>query len=387
VLVDAGEFEEAERALQRAVTLDAKLAAPLVALGKLYTAWGRHEAAEAAYVAALERAPQSAEAMGGLGQVELLQGRFDVGWDHYEARKQTDAAPVRKFPFLEWRGESLAGRTVLVHAEQGLGDIILFSSCVPDLQAQGARVILETEPRLAALLARSFPDAIVVGHDSREGGLEWLRGLPEVERHVAIGSLPRFLRAAAERFPAHGGYLRAEPARVAYWRERLATFGDRPVVGLAWRGGLLRSGGAQRSLNLHELLRSLQGTGARFVSLQYGDVQAEVDDANTLLGEEMQHWPETLIDQDEVAALTSALDAVITVCSTQAHLTGALGLTGCVLVPANPNWRYGAAGAATPWYPSLTLVRQPRLGDWSDTLAAARDWLDHRLQQNPRHAE
>lgn len=375
VLIDAGEFEESHRALQQALLLGPRDHTALIALGKLHAAWGRHEDAEHAYRDALTLSPGNAEAEGGLGQLELLLGRFGTGWDHYEARRRSETAPVRDFPFLEWDGGDLAGRTVLVHAEQGLGDLILFASCIPDLMARAGHVVVETYPRLAMLFERSFPKATVVGRDVSDPGLDWLRELPPIERHVAAGSLPRWLRRDGSAFPSRAGYLRADEKRVAALRERISALGLGPALGVAWRGGLLRSAGAQRSLPLEELLRGLAAFGMPLVSLQYGAVEAEVEAAARATGVPLHHWPELLIDQDDAAALTSAVDAIVTVCQTQAHLTGALGRPGCVLVPANPNWRYGSAGDTTPWYPSLHLARQSRVGDWSDAIAGMATWL------------
>ncbi len=374
VLIDAGDFEASERALRQAVHLNAGDHTAQIALGKLYTAWGRHAPAEQAYRASLAIVPGDPEAEGGLGQLELLLGRYTPGWDHYEARRRSANAPVRSFPFLEWAGESLAGRTLLVHAEQGLGDIILFASCLPELIATAGHVVIETYPRLAGLFARSFPAATVVGRDVSDTSLDWLRPLPPIERHIAFGSLPRLLRRDAGCFPAHAGYLQADPDAVSRHRDRLSALGSGPVLGIAWRGGLLRSAGAQRSLALEALVAALKPVGAQLVSLQYGDVRDEVDAASAATGVPIHHWPETLVDQDDAAALTCAVDAVLTVCQTQAHLTGALGRPGCVLVPANPNWRYGATAPSTPWYPSLRLVRQQVLGDWSAALGTAADW-------------
>lgn len=379
VLVDAGQFDEADRALQQAVQLGPQIAAPQIALGKLYTAGGRFADGERAYRQALSLAPGDPEAEGGLGQLELLQGRFAEGWDHYEARKRAASAPVRSFPFAEWAGEDLSGRTLLVHAEQGLGDIILFASCLPTVIARAGHVVVETHPKLARLLGRSFPSATIVGRDGGQPGLDWLHGLPTIERHIAIGSLPRLLRRAQADFPSHDGYLQADATRVASWRERLDRLGREPKIGVTWRGGLLRSGGVQRSLALESLLTALQPLGAHLISLQYGDVHAPINAAHRSTGIAIEHWPDALIDQDDAAALTCAVDAVVTVCSTQAHLTGALGRPGCVLVPANPNWRYGATGDTMPWYPSLHLARQHRPGDWSDALTNAQSWLTGRL--------
>ena len=379
VLIDAGQFEASEHALQQALVLDPRDHTALIAQGKLHAAWGRHAEAERAYRRALELSPGNPEAEGGLGQLELLLGRFEAGWDHYEARRRSETAPVRDFPFLEWDGGDLAGRTVLVHAEQGLGDLILFASCLPDLMSRAGHVVVETYPRLAALFARSFPEATVVGHDVGEPGLDWLRELPPIERHVAAGTLPRRLRRDNASFPRHDGYLRADESRVAALRERLASLGRGPTLGIAWRGGLLRSAGAQRSLPLEALLRCLAPFGMPLVSLQYGQVGGEVEAAAHATGVPLHHWSELLVDQDDAAALTCAVDAVVTVCQTQAHLTGALGRPGCILVPANPNWRYGAVGNSTPWYPSLHLARQSRQGDWSDALDGMASWLKSRF--------
>jgi Flp pilus assembly protein TadD len=379
VLVDAGRLEEAHQALQQAAKLAPQSAAPQIALGKLFTACGRLAEGELAYRSALTVSPGDPEAEGGLGQLELLQGHFAAGWDAYEARKRAASAPVRTFPFSEWAGEDLTGRTILVHAEQGLGDIILFASCLPAVIARAGHVVVETHPKLARLFTRSFPSATIVGRDVGEPCLDWLHGLPAIERQISIGSLPRLLRRASPDFPPHDGYLHVDESSVEAWRERLAKIGPGPTIGIAWRGGLVRSGGTQRSLALELLLTALQPIGARLVSLQYGDVGAEVAAARLKCGIAIEHHPEALVDQADAAALTCAVDAVVTVCSTQAHLTGALGQPGCVLVPANPNWRYGAIGSSMPWYPSLYLARQNQLGDWSSALTAARAWLSGRL--------
>lgn len=375
ILIDAGRFDESERALQRAAALNPMDHTAFVARGKLYAAWGRHADAGHAYRTALELAPGNAEAEGGLGQLELLVSSFAQGWDHYEARRRSEAAPVRSFPFPEWDGSDISGRTILVHAEQGLGDLILFASCLPEVVAQAGHVVIETYPRLAGLMTRSFPDATVVGRDVSEPGLDWLTPYGAIDLHIAAGSLPRLLRRDASCFPRHDGYLRADPERVRCLRERMAALGSKLAIGVAWRGGLLRSAGAQRSLPLVELLRALEPLGATLISLQYGNVQPEVDAAVQATGVRLSHWPELLTDQDDAAALTVAVDAVVTVCQTQAHLTGALGRPGCVLVPANPNWRYGTNSSTMPWYPSLHLARQPVLGEWSGALADMVAWL------------
>jgi hypothetical protein len=319
---------------------------------------------------ALQSDPGNPEAEGGLGQLELSCGAFGVGWELYESRKRTLAAPVRSFGFPVWAGESLAGKVLLVHAEQGLGDNILFANCLPDMLAEAAHVVIETPAALKCLFARSFVGATVIGRDPRDIDRAWMQGLPVPDFETPIGSLARWRRRRVADFPAHQGYLRADSGKVAVWRDRLRQQAPGPWLGLAWRGGLARSAGAQRSLPLQTLLFALAELPepVNLVSLQYGSVTEEIQAALAETGIRLSHFPEAMADQDEAAALTSAVDTVVTVCQTQAHLAGALGKPGWVLVPANPSWRYGMTGERMPWYPALTLLRQEQWGDWPPVL-------------------
>ena len=166
------------------------------------------------------------------------------------------------------------------------------------------------------------------------------------------------------------------------FRQRLQQVFRGPAVGIAWRGGLARTARLQRSVGLEDLLKALAPLGVHIVNLQHGNVTDELDRARTATGVQVSHWPESLIDQDDAAALTSALDGVVTVCQTQAHLTGALGRPGCVLVPRHPNWRYGLSGPTVPWYPSLTMLRQVARDRWDEPLDAAASWVRGRVVES-----
>lgn len=366
--LNTGSLELAHVAIQRAIEVEPGNPDIYITQATLRTARREYADAEGVLKTALALTRDDPNARLEMGHLHLLLRRFDTGWDLHEARKDIAHSPVRHFPQPEWDGEKLSGRTVLVHAEQGLGDTIMFAHCLPDLLRHAGHVVIEVSTRLAPLFARSFPEATVVGRDPKSADLEWLNQLPRhIDCQVSIGSLPRHFRREASQFAPHHGYLRADEARTKYWRERLAHF-RRPVVGLAWRGGLPQTGREQRSLSLETLMPLLSTSPVQWISLQYGDVAAQ--DITNLAGQglDLPHWPETLANQDEVAALTCALDAVVTVCSTQAHLTGALGRPGWVLTPFSPNWRYGAEGNSMPWYPSLRLLRQESSGDWTAPL-------------------
>ena len=375
LLTDFGSLDEAEGALQQADVLDSSDVGAQIARAKWALARADHAATRAAFVRALALKPGNPEAEAGLGQLELLIGNFGRGWDLYEARRRTATRPVRSFGLPEWSGQPLAGKTLLVHAEQGLGDNILFASCFPELVGMASRVVIETPAALASLFQRSFPEATVIGRDTSDSQRGWLQQLPPVDLELPIGSLPRWLRREPSQFPSRAGYLKADPARVAHWKEVLAASGPGPYLGLAWRGGMARSAGHQRSLPLGQLLVALHGFRGQLFSLQYGNVEAELRQAEIDTGRQVPRFDEALQDQGEAAALTMALDGVVTACQTQAHLTGALGQRGWVLVPANPNWRYGASGERTPWYPSLELVRQAQGTGWGAALRTLVDRL------------
>lgn len=299
----------------------------------------------------------------------LKQGQFARGWADYEARKSAAwAYAPRRFPFPEWKGEPLAGRTLLVHGEQGLGDQIMFGSCLPDVLARAARCVIECHRKLAPIFRRSFPAATVVStEEAAAGALEALAG---IDFQVAIGSLPRFFRKTLEDFPAHGGYLRADATKVRRWRERLAALPGARHIGISWRGGLRSSRQSVRSIPLAQWLPLLRQHGVSFVSLQYTDCREELAALESGHGIRVHHWPEAIEDYDETAALVAALDLVISVQTAVAHLAGALGRPAWVMVPVVAEWRYLQSGARMPWYLSLELWRQPEEGKWDAVIAA-----------------
>jgi tetratricopeptide (TPR) repeat protein len=351
ILQDAGKLDDALGALEAARDRAPGAADVLAALSALWLRRGDAAQAQALAEKALEHDPQLEDARLALAHAQLAQGDFAQGWPNYEARQRSSNPVARRYPFPAWRGEPLSGKRVLVWGEQGIGDEIMFASCLPDLVASGARCTLDCSPRLRALFARSFPEVRIAE-----------RAVEDLDCAIAIGTLPLLYRPAAEAFPRHSGYLRADPDSVGAWRDELRALGEGPKVGIAWRGGLLRTGQRQRSLQLEALAPLLGVPGVRWVSLQHGDTTAERH------GLPLASWDRALADLDETAALVSALDLVITVCSTVVHLAGALGRPAWVLTPNGPAWRYQSAGTRMPWYPSVVLYRQRAPDDWSDPL-------------------
>jgi tetratricopeptide (TPR) repeat protein len=379
VLMARGEFAQVEPVLARAQALNPLHVGAWVALGKLHTAQCNHAAAAQAYERALQQAPQHPDAAFGLAEVQLLTGQWATAWELHEARRAISPSPVRRLPFPDWQGPQSGAQTVLVQSEQGLGDIILFASCLGALQSSGIRCVLEVRPRLQRLFERSFPGVQIVANEGNDAQQQqWLSGLPPIDAQVPIGSLPRWLRRSEGDFPRHTGYLKADPQQVKHWHSTLAAAGDgtrRLRIGLAWRGGTALTAKHQRSLALTALAKALHAPDRQLVCLQYGEVGAELAELKTNTGIAIHPGLSGYADIDDLAALTCACDLVVTVCSSQAHLCGALGRPGIALVPHNPSWRYGASGIHSPWYPSLRLARQSYAGDWHLPLAQAQEWL------------
>lgn len=366
-LRNAGLDEEAFEHLSTAYGLDPENALACLNYGLGLLDAGRVEEAESRIVESIRLSADLAEAHSALGTLRLSQGRFGEGWRDYEWRMRSPlwerqlavSCPV-------WKSDDISGKTLLVRAEQGLGDQIMFASCLPELIDRCETCLIECDLRLKKLFVRSFPRAHVYARRLK-GEPGWLGEGRAPGLQVQIGSLPERLGRDWGRFPALP-YLAADPARVAAWRKRLAQLGHGPHIGLSWRGGMPQTRQAARSIPLATIGEALGGIPAQWISLQYGDVEAELSAVAAGSGMRVHHWQDGVSDMDELAALVTALDAVVSVQTAVVHLAGALGRRVWALVPVVPEWRYLREGETMPWYASVRLVRQPRSTDWSDVL-------------------
>ncbi len=360
---EQGALDAARELFERALALRPESLETESALANALRDLGRFEEALARYRSVLARRPQAVDALLNVSYALLMSGRLAEGWDAYERRLTFPEPPVEVPPRAQWwSGE--AGVAVHVAGEQGLGDQIMFATCLPDLSRRASRVSLACAPKLERLFARSFRDIEVRRAEA---------GMPRGARWVAMGSLPRFFRRHAGDFPPAGRTLQADPGKVARWRERLAALGPGARVGLSWHGGTLRTRGHLRSIPVMALAPLAKAAPAEWISLQYGHVEEDVAQLAGLLG--LRHWPEAGNDLDECAALIEALDLVVTIDTTVAHLGGALGKRTCILLSQAPEWRFGLAGATMPWYPSAQLFRQAAPGDWAGVVQSVGELL------------
>ena len=371
LLLEQRQPERAAESYREALRLRPGDAAAQCSIGFAFDMQGRFAEAMDCYDRAIALNPAYLPSYLNRAAIWLLEEDYARGWREYERRlTNPELAPLhRRFSQPDWDGAPLAGRRILVYAEQGLGDEILFASCLPDIIGQAAHCIIDCDPRLAGLFQRSFAQATVHGGGQTDP-TGWLDGLGPVDLKIPAGSLPLHLRRKPEDFPRHSGYLHAAPGKVAAWRERLQALGPGPKIGLSWRGGVPQTGRGSRSIALAELLPVLQGGPATFVSLQYGPCSAELADLRQQHGVEIHHWQEAIDDYDQTAALVCALDLVVSVCTAVVDLAGALGRPAWVLAPIRTDFRYGRAGAVMRWYPSVRVFRQPRYGDWQPVIAS-----------------
>lgn len=385
----AGHFETARKDLERLVREYPKWATPLVGLASVLVELGQYDEPRALFERALALNLDDAQARVYYGLLLLRHGEFARGWDFYESRSAAllrTQAIERGFREPRWQGESLVGKTLLITREQGFGDELMFASVLPEVLREAAHGIIECDQRLEALFRRSFPGATVFAVDGREAGenrsLERsLNRVPRFDYWIPSGSLPRYRRRNVEDFPQHQGFLSADPDRVAHWKARLDGLGDGLKIGISWRGGTSVTRSSVRSLTLEQLAPILTMAGAHFVNLQYGECEEEIATFRGASGVPIHHWPEAIADYDETAALVSALDLVVSVCTAVVNLGGALNRPVWVMAPFVADARYGAHGSTMVWYPSVQVFRQPRLEAWEPVIGDVRRALRQLMQR------
>jgi tetratricopeptide (TPR) repeat protein len=359
-LQEKGRLEEAEACYQSALRAKPGLADAHYNLGNTLRLKRRLAEARACYGRAIQLRPGHVKAHWNRSLTLLLDGDLEHGWEEFEWRWRKKDTPPRRFPQPLWDGSPPGGRTILLHAEQGLGDTIQFVRYAELVKSAGATVVMEAPAKLAALLG-SVPgiDRIVPAGSP----------LPEFHLHVPLLSLPRLFRTTLDGIPARVPYIAAGADFRARWEQRLSGHGH-PRIGLAWRGNPQHAEDRFRSLDWEALAPLIEVAGIHWFSLQHGERPGAAPGAEIVdLG------PETEDFRDAAAAMEQ-MDLVISVDTSMAHLAGALARPTWVLLPFLPDWRWLLGRADTPWYPTMRLFRQPRRGDWGAVIQAVREELE-----------
>jgi tetratricopeptide (TPR) repeat protein len=302
----------------------------------------------------------------------LLQGDFEAGWSAYECRLDLPSyprlGPAPRCPV--WRGEALAGRSLLVMAEQGLGDLIQFVRYVPLLRERGATVVLQGQPGLLRLMQTLRGVAHCVDVEQTP---------PETDYAVPVMSLPQRFGTTLASIPAAVPYLHATLPDTLKWRRRLAGLQDGPRVGLVWQGRATHGADRYRSLPLSALDPLTELDGVHFISLQR-DPPPEAPGA---MAQRLTDLAAEQTDMADLAGLLANIDLVISVDTAVCHLAGAMARPVWVLLQAGPDFRWLTGRDDSPWYPSARLFRQTRLGDWTGVVERVRKALHDSCRGQP----
>ncbi|MDA8231383.1 MAG: tetratricopeptide repeat-containing glycosyltransferase family protein [Magnetospirillum sp.] len=354
-------YDDAAAAHRQAIALQPDLAEAHSDLGVALYKGGRAVESIAACRGAVTLAPAVPEFHVNLALALLMAGHYEEGFREFEWRRRTAALRV-PMAGVEWRGEPLDGRTVLLHAEQGLGDILQFVRYAPLVVARGGRVVLWVDRPLVRLLGTVPGVAEVAPIDVPP---------PPFAFYLPLPSLPRVLGTALGTIPADIPYVQADSVAVETWRRRLA---DRPglKVGLVWAGAprphdpVSHRIDHRRSLRLDQFAGLAAIAGIALVSLQKGDPAAQTKTAPPSL--RLADWTDEITDFADTAALVANLDLVISADTSVVHLAGAMGKPVWILSRFDGCWRWLSGRDDSPWYPTARLFRQPAPGDWETVL-------------------
>ncbi|MBP2315639.1 tetratricopeptide repeat protein [Azospirillum soli] len=339
-------------------------------LGNVFIALGDDENAIAAYRETLRLSPDHVGAHWNLSHALLRLGDYGSGWDEYEWRWRSPAmnGQHRPFPQPRWEGGDLTGKTILVHAEQGLGDALQFIRFLDRVMAaRPEHIYLEAHAPVRPLLECNV-DPALVSVISRASDFPGIAGLPDVDCQIPLMSLARLFCRNIEAIPAAVPYLHPPADRPDTWKRRLQESSPDAHLrcGLVWAGRPANVNDARRSMRLAAFAPLAAIPGVTLYSLQVGPAVRELAEFPGPITDLSGDLP----DLAEAAAAIAALDLVITVDTAIAHLAGALGRPVWVLLPSNPCWRWMSGRSDSPWYPTARLFRQERPDDWTGPLAA-----------------
>ena len=365
-LVEKGDLDPAIHNLQKALQIMPSHDKSCNNMGAALRAKGELRAAIKSYDRAIEINPKHVGARYNKSMLLLNLEDFKMGWPAYEYRwkkSKLDSVPVISSR-PKWR---LGDRgKVLVWGEQGIGDEIMFSSLIPDLHKACSQLIVKADKRLIPILRRSFPKDIAFC----ESDTSVSEG--DYDAHIAMGSLPLHFRPNIESFKtAAQGYLSADGKRAAVLRDRLLSDGSKMLIGLSWHSTSKIRVAQKRTISLGQLARAFQAENVKFVSLQYGDMDDEINRVRQDHGIDVAQVEQidNFNDIDGLAALITACDRIVSIDNVTVHLAGALGKEIDALLPRVSNWRWGIHPNNSYWYNSVRLRRHIEREDWAEVLA------------------
>ena len=368
VLQDQGNFSQAIESYQEAIRINPDYAQAYNNYGFILHKQGKFDEAIKQYRRAIDLDSTIAQARTNLGVALLLVGDFKEGWREYDWRLKVESYwyGKRPLPYPRWHGGDLEDKTILVLAEQGIGDQIMFASVLHLLTQKSRKVLVEIDPRLIPTFQRSFPHMTFFPQFD----------LPDfsvfehaIDYQIPIASLGQHFLNTEPAFPKQQSYLVPCSEKVRQFRSRYKQLADgKPLVGISWRGGNRKK--ESRDIPLGQWADLIAMGRFCFINLQYGNVTNEVLDFTTETG--ISVYSDDRVDSskdlDGFVAQVAAMDLVVSVANSTAHFAGSLGKSALILLPLVPDWRWMISRADSLWYPEITLLRQSRVGDWGDVL-------------------
>jgi Flp pilus assembly protein TadD len=355
-LRESGRLEEAIEAYRQCLDLKPNFAEAHSNLAVALSAAGKTDEAIAEYRRAIELKPDLPQAHHNLSLLLLMRGDWEEGWKEFEWRWRCKDFPSRRrdFPEPMWKGEALNGKTILIHAEQGIGDTIQFIRYVPEIVERGGKIVLECQ-RPVLRLMNGFPGAqqVVAAGES----------LPRFDVHCPMMSLPLALGTRVETIPHDVPYLSATAELKKQWVEKLGPRDGNLRVALNWSGNPGFQRDRTRSMSLSQLAALAGVPAVTFFSLQKGPPASQIHQAPT--GLRIVDVGRDLEDFADTAAVISLVDLVITTDTSIPHLGGALGARVWLMLQFAADWRWMVGREDSPWYPTIRLFRQSARGDWS----------------------
>lgn len=374
-----GKYEQAEESYKEATELDPKNASFWCNRGRNFYEWGKYTEAEDCYEIGMKWDEKHLVLLYNLADLRLTLGDFENGWQYYEARPPVGMkANNPRYSKPRWWGENPRGKTIFVHAEQGLGDTLQFIRYVKELEEVGFSVIAEVQKELIPLLSSTFENLITYDDP-----------VPEHDYQITLMSIPMLLTRHIADIPSQCGYIKADAKLVEHWKMRLQDEISFPKIAVNWKGRgagelygypgvkLRTSMMGYRDIPCCHFLNLAASLGTKLVSLQKGESvpsAAMIDPAVLQIG---SYDSRPFVD---TAAIMMGMDLVITNDTAIAHLAGALGVPVWVLLPQVPNWRWLLDRSDSPWYPSMRLFRQPKQGDWESVFEEVKSVLRKEFQ-------
>jgi tetratricopeptide (TPR) repeat protein len=375
---EMGDHERAAAHYREALARKPDYVAALVNLADLLSDDGQTEEALALYSNAIAREPDNAQARLNRAVLHLLRGNLKDGWHDYAARLNVPGkAPVPEHRLARWTGANLKRTRLLVTGEQGVGDQIMFASMIPELAARaaddGGAILMECEPRLAPLFARSFPSATVYAWDlENKGGVtrsrhDWLKAAGGANAFIELGSLAKFLRRDIDAFPRRNDFLKPDALEMARWGGALASVGRGPLIGVCWRSGNVAGHRALQYAPREAWAAFIAKLPGTVVNAQYDASPEEVEALGALSGRPIVTLPQ--LDQknelDRTAAMLASLDAVVSAPTAVSWLAAGVGVD-TYKVLYDTSWT-SFAQAHEPFAPACELMMPRTRGDWTAT--------------------